>query len=754
MGKWTRRAFITSGVAAGGVAVFGVAIRRGDRSDNVAGLVASEGDSMFDVWLKISPDNRFTVFVPHAEMGQGVHTSLAMMLAEELDADWSQVDVVEAPAHSEYANYAFGRDIVDLFIDFPPWMVQTIDGLAFRGSQLLAEQRTGGSRSVKATGQIAMRATGAATRTVLLQAAANEWDVTTDELYASNGTIRHSASKRTATYAQFAAAAAELPLPTEATLKLQADFKILGTSPPRIDAPAKVDGSAVFGIDIVLPGMKYAAIKAAPVFGGSVRSFDASAITNMPGVRKVINLDHAVAVVADGYWQAKLALGKLQVDFDDSDNAHWERDGIYQKIAADLAQSENKGKTKADFSIGDAQGTLAESRQVIEAEYQTPFLAHATMEPMNCTAWVRDGTCDVWVGSQNPLQFGRDVGQAIGIARSKVTVHNQFLGGGFGRRVMSDVAVQAARIADEVHYPVKLVWSREEDIRQDFYRDASRSHFKAGLDDEGNVVAWYNHYANKPAGLINDIFKKAEPLPATRIPYDIPNQEIVYTDSENFVPWGFWRSVEHSKHAFFTESFIDEIAIAAGKDTYQYRRELLQQEPRAKAVLDLAAEKADWGSPLAENWGRGIALHRSFGTIVAQVVEVEVQSGKVRTRRVVCAVDAGFAVYPDGLIAQIESGIVYGLTAALYGEISISQGAVTESNFHDYPMLRMDAAPAIETHIINSDAPLGGAGEPGTPVIGPALTNAIFNATGKRIRELPVRKHDLAQSNPAGNDVA
>ncbi len=754
MGKWTRRAFITSGVAAGGIAVFGVAIRRGDRSDNVADLVANEGDSLFDVWLKISPDNRFTVFVPHAEMGQGVHTSLAMMLAEELDADWGQIDVIEAPAHSEYANYALGRDFIDLYIDFPAWMVPSIDGLAFRGSQLLAEQRTGGSRSVKTTGEFAMRATGAATRAVLLQAAANEWEVPTDELYASNGMIRHSASKRTATYAQLATAAAELPLPTTATLKRQADFKILGTSPPRIDAPAKVDGSAVFGIDVVLPGMKYAAIRAAPVFGGSVRSFDASTVANMPGVRKVIDLDDAVAVIADGYWQAKLALDQLQVDFDDGSNASWERDGIYQKIAADLARSESKRKTKADFSIGNAQNALAESPRVIEAEYQLPFLAHATMEPMNCTAWVHDDTCDVWVGSQNPLQFGRDVGRAIGIARSKVTVHNQFLGGGFGRRVISDVAVQAARIAADVHYPVKLIWSREEDIRHDFYRDASRSYFRAGLDDTGNVVAWYNHYANKPAGLINDTFKNAEPLPATRIPYDIPNQEIVYSDSENFVPWGFWRSVEHSKHAFFTESFIDEVALAAGKDPYQYRRELLQQEPRAQAVLDLAAEKADWRGPLAKNRGRGIALHRSFGTIVAQVVEVEIKNGNVRTRRVVCAVDAGFAVYPDGLIAQIESGIVYGLTAALYGEISIKQGAVAESNFHDYPMLRMDAAPAIETHIINSGAPLGGAGEPGTPVIGPALTNAIFAATGIRIRELPVSKHDLKRPSPADDDVA
>jgi isoquinoline 1-oxidoreductase beta subunit len=754
MGKWTRRAFVTSGVAAGGIAVFGVAIRRGDRSDNVAGLVANEGDNLFDVWLKISPDNRFTVIVPHAEMGQGVHTSLAMMLAEELDADWSQVDVMEAPAHPEYANYALGQDVVAMYVDFPDWMVQTIDGLALRGSQILAEQRTGGSRSVKATGQIAMRVTGAATRAVLLQAAATEWQVSIDELSARNSVIRHSVSGRTANYAEFAQAAADLPLPTAPTLKQEDEFTIVGTSPIRIDSPAKVDGSAVFGIDVALPGMKYAAIKAAPVFGGHIRSFDTSTIADMPGVRKVINLDDAVAVVADGYWQAKQALDKLQIDFDDGVNARWNQSDIYQKIADDLERSSEKGKTKVDFSIGNTTSAIEESSRLVEAQYQVPFLAHATMEPMNCTAWVHDGKCDIWTGSQNPLQFRRDVGNAIGIARSKITVHNQYLGGGFGRRVFSDVAVQAARIAADVHYPVKLVWSREEDIRHDFFREASRSHFKAGLDAAGSPIAWQNHYANKPVGFINDTLKKAEPLPAMQIPYDIPNQEIVYSDSENFVPWGFWRSVEHSMHAFFTESFIDEVALAAGKDPYEYRRDLLHKEPRARNVLELAAEQADWGGPLAENWGRGIALHRSFGTIVAQVVEVEVQDGKIRTHRVVCAVDAGFAVYPDGLIAQIESGIVFGLTAALYGEISIRQGAVAESNFHNYPMLRMDAAPAIETHIINSGAPLGGAGEPGTPAIGPALTNAIFDATGIRIRELPVSKHDLERPSPADNDVA
>ena len=365
------------------------------------------------------------------------------------------------------------------------------------------------------------------------------------------------------------------------------------------------------------------------------------------------------------------------------------------------------------------------------------------MEPMNCTAWVHDDQCELWLGTQNPFGFAKDVGKALDMDADNVTVHNQYLGGGFGRRAFSDIAVQAARIANEVHYPVKLIWSREEDTRHDHYRQASISRFKGGLDSSGKAVAWHNHYVNK-----------YDPEEAPHIPYGIDDQRIVYTASETHVPWGFWRSVDHSLHAFFTESFIDEMAVAAGQDPYDYRRELLAHQPRFLAVLDLAAAKAGWGEPLPENVGRGISIHRSFGTIVAQVVDVEVAAGAVDVRRVVCAVDAGFTVHPDGMAAQMESGIAYGLTAALYGEISIRRGAVAESNFHDYPMLRMDKAPAIETYSINSGELLGGAGEPGTPPIAPALTNAIYDATGIRIRELPVRQHDLSQPRHRDTDVA
>ena len=732
MGKWTRRAFVTAGVAAGGVVVFGVAIRRGDRSDKVRGLLAAGDESLFDVWLKIAPDNTITAIIPHADMGQGVHTALAMMLAEELDADWSTVRFEEAPAHKEFANYALARGYSAGDVEFPAWLVDSVDGLFFRASQMMGLQITGGSLSVRTTGQVAMRVTGAATRAVLLEAAAEEWQVPASELRAADSMIRHKATGREATFAHFAPAAAELPLPDKPALKSTEDFRIVGTSPPRFDVPPKVDGSADFGIDAALPGMKYATVKAAPVFGGRVESIDESSIQDLPGVRKVVNLGDAVAVIADGYWQAKRALDRLAVEFSDGGNGDAAQDGIFEQFADALDASAAEGSAQDDFVSGDAAAALDAADRVLEAEYRVPFLAHAPMEPMNCTAWMHDGRCELWLGTQNPLGFAQQVAKAIDLDQAQVILHNQYLGGGFGRRAFDDFAIQAAKLAAEVPYPVKLIWSREEDMRHDHYRQASISRFRGGLDASGRAVAWHNHYVNKH-----------DPEEAPHIPYAIADQAIVYSDSETHVPWGFWRSVDHSLHAFFTESFIDELAVAAGRDTYEYRRELLAGSPRFQAVLDLAAEKAGWGEKLPHNAGRGIAIHRSFGTIVAQVVDVEIVDGKPRAKRVVCAVDPGFAVHPDNLAAQMESGIAFGLTAALYGEISIKGGAVAQSNFHDYRMLRIDEAPDVETHIINGGGVTGGAGEPGTPPIAPAFTNAIFDATGIRIRELPVSKHEL-----------
>jgi len=743
MGKWTRRAFISTGVLAGGVLVIGVAIRPGNRAGKVAGLIAEDGETVLNVWLKIAPDNTVTAIVPHAEMGQGVHTTLAMMLADEMDADWSLVRMQEAPAHTEYANYALARGYALGNADFPAWLIDTVDGVFLAATKMMKLQITGGSTSVPTTGMLGMRVAGAAAKNMLLEAAANTWQVPVAELRAESSRIIHERSGRSSPFAEFAAAAAEVSPPAKPQLKAPHEFRIMGTSPPRLDVPAKTDGSARFGIDAVLPGMKYATVRAAPVFGSTVQSIDESSIQDMPGLRKIINLGDAVAVIADGYWQAKQAADRLAIAFTQTENDTVGQADIFRHFGDVLDAANAGGSNTVDFERGNAAQAFNGPGRIVEAEYRVPYLAHAPMEPMNCTAWVHDGTCELWLGTQNPLGFAAEVGNAIGMDVENVVVHNQYLGGGFGRRAFPDFAIQAGRIASEVPYPVKLIWSREEDMRHDHYRQASISRFRAALGADNEPLAWVNQYVDKH-----------DPAEAPHIPYAIDNQLIHYAESNTHVPWGFWRSVDHSLHAFFTESFIDELAYAAGRDAYEFRRDLLRDNPRFLAVLELAATKAGWGNELPPNWGRGIAIHRSFGTIVANVVDVEVNDGSIRAHRVVCAVDCGFAMHPDGLVAQMESGIIFGMTAALYGEISIRRGTVAQGNFHDYPMLRIDESPAIETHIINGGGRVGGAGEPGTPAIAPALANAIFAATGIRVRELPISKHDLRRRSPDSRDVA
>lgn len=708
MDKWSRRAFITTSVLAGGAVVFGVATRRGigPGTDAISSVVDDEMSPI--VWLKISADNVITIIAPHAEMGQGIHTTLAMMLADELDADWGTVEIMEAPASEKYAYNPFSSDASGV-------------------------QITGGSRSVQSTGELVMRVAGASAKAMLLQAAAEVWNVGVDSLRARNSQIIHEATSRQAPFANFIHGAAKLSQPAVPVLKTPAQFTIMGTSVQRMDAPAKVDGSASFGIDVVLPDMKYAAIKAAPVFGAKVLTIDAGSTQTLPGVRKIVNLGEAVAIVADGYWQAQQALNQLDITWSESGHEAIEQSAIFAQFADALDTANANDEYQPDVETGDTTAAFAAASKLVDAEYRVPYLAHATMEPMNCTAWIHDELCELWFGSQNPLGFAVKIAEVIGFEPQQVIAHNQYLGGGFGRRGFSDFAEQAARIALEVPYPVKLIWSREEDIQQDYYRQASISRFTAALDAAGSPLGWRNQYVGKH-----------HPVKAPHIPYNIDNQLIHYVTSKTHVPWGFWRSVDHSLHTFFTESFIDEVAFATGKDPFMYRRDLLADKPRFLAVLDRVADESGWGSPLPTNRGRGIAIQESFGTIAAQVVEVEVRDGKVRVDRVVCVIDAGFAVHPDGLKAQMESGIIYGLTAALYGEISIHRGGVAQSNFHDYPMVRMHEAPDIETHIINSGARTGGGGEPGTPPVAPALANAIFNATGKRIRELPIKNFDFS----------
>jgi isoquinoline 1-oxidoreductase beta subunit len=736
MKKWTRRAFIGAGVLASGAVVIGIAIRPGNRSSKVAGLIAEKGETVMNIWLKIAPDNTVTAIIPHAEMGQGVHTTLAMMLADEMDADWSKVKFLEAPADKEYANFTLLKGFVAGNATFPKFLEETIDGVFLTAVKTLNFQITGGSASVRFTGQQAMRIAGAAAKSMLLQAAAESWKVPVEELKAQNSTITHEASNRTATFAELAPAAAQVKAPTRPKLKTQEEFTIMGTSKPRFDIPAKVTGEAKFGMDVDIPGMKYATIKASPIFGAKVKSVNTTVSSSQQGVTKVLNLGNAVAVIAVGYWQAKMALDELKIEFESTDNNKLGQadiiSGYRNAMDADLAE----GNLDLHFKQGDAPGELEKAETLVEAEYQLPFLAHATMEPMNCTAWVHDGKCEIWCGSQNPLGVKAAAAELLDIDFDQVTVHNQLLGGGFGRRSETDVIEQAVLIAKEVDFPVKLIWSREEDTQHDVYREATLSRMKAGLDKSGNPIAYTHQF----------IFKH-HPPEAADIPYDIPHQLIQYSNPETFVPWGNWRSVDHSTHGFLTESFIDELAFAANQDPFTYRKNLSKNNPRFQAVLDLMKEKSNWGSSLPANWGRGIAIAQSFGTIVAEVAEVEVSiEGKVKVHRVVCAVDAGFAIHPNGFIAQMESGIIYGLAAAMTGEITIENGAVQQGNFHNYPVTRMNEAPKIETHIINSGNSPGGGGEPSTPVIAPAVTNAIFNATGIRIRQLPISKNDLRES--------
>jgi isoquinoline 1-oxidoreductase subunit beta len=732
MGKWTRRALITSGVVAGGALVVGVAIRPGHRELKLAPLVAGDDEVLLHAWVKIGADNRVTAIVPHSDMGQGAQSALAQMLADELDARWEDVAVMEAPAEDGYANYALVKGFVTGGLAIPKVLVPTVDGAMLRISRFMNLQITGGSLSVRTTGVYGMRAAGAAARSLLLDAASAAWNVPVRQLTAADGRIRHAASGRSEPYSTFAAAAGRRKPPAAPVLKSPEAFTLMGRDLPRLDIPAKVDGSARYGIDADVTGMKMAAIRRAPVFGARIATVDAAAAAAMPGVVRVVTLDDAVAVVADGYWQASQALAQVRVTWTESAADRLDSLALFAQFERDMDQALADGQERRDLTRGDARRALASAHRVVEASYRVPYLAHACMEPMNATADVRDGACTLWTGTQNPLGFRYAVAEALGLDAARVRVHNAPMGGGFGRRAIPDYAIQAARLSQQAGVPVKLIWSREEDIRQDHYRPAVISRFRAGLDADGRLVAWENQFVDKH-----------EPAEASHVPYAIEHQFVHYADSPTHVPFGPWRSVDHSQHGFFTESFVDEVAHAAGRDPFEFRRDLLADKPRHRAVLEQAAERSDWHRPRPPGSGRGIALQESFGSIVAQVVDVTVEAGRVRVDRVVCVADCGFAVSPDGVRAQMESGIVYGLTAALYGEIGIRDGAVVQSNFHDYPALRFDETPQIDTYIVDSGAPWGGAGEPGTPGIAPALTNAIFDATGERIRTLPISRYEF-----------
>ncbi len=743
MSKLTRRAFITTGLLAGGGLVVGIAMRPGNQVKGLAAKLGDSGADLVHTYVKIDSDNVVTAIIPHAEMGQGVQTALGQMLAEELDADWDQVKMEEAPAIGEYAMYAAGRRYLLAGIDFPNLVIPTVDGMMMRVADTLNMQITGGSMSVRTTGFLAMRTAGAATRQLLQQAAADSWGVPVAEVLTENSHLIHRATNRREPYAAFAAEVAEMTPSYTPTFKDPADYKIVGTHKPRHDIPAKVDGSVKFSMDVQLPNMVYATVVRSPVTGGSVVEIDDQAARAIAGVVDVIVIPattvnnmlgdtvsgESVAVVADSYWSANKAIKELKIQWSEVGFEAVSSDGIFAQFERDISAGTDR---QTDRVQGEPSPAFSGAARIVDADYHVPFLAHTCMEPLNATADVRDGRCEVWIGCQNPLGFRRDIAISLGMDAENVTLHNHSMGGGFGRKARPDWALQVAHLSKVVGRPVQLIWSREEDVRQDFYRPAVQSRFRAALDEQGNVLAWENTYTNKN-----------EPIEAPLIPYAIPAQDIGYVSSPVYVPFGAWRSVDHSQHGFFTESFIDELANAAGKDSFEFRAELLKDNPRHLAVLNKAAEEAQWNRPLPAGRGRGISLQEAFGSIVAQVVEVSVVNGDVSVDRVVAVIDAGIAVAPDGIAAQLESGIIYGLTAALHGEITIEKGAVVQGNFDDYKAVRMNEAPNIETHVINSGHDIGGAGEPGTPGIAPALVNAVFNATGTRVRQLPLSRFDL-----------
>ena len=728
--KWTRRSFIgagaVAGLAAGGALMVGIAIRPGDRTDDLAKLVTQGGEQLITTWVKIAPDNTVTAIIPHGEMGQGVHTALSAMLAEEMEADWDAMEIMEAPAEKGYANFDLAKGFITGGAKIPSILLDTVNGVFLKAVQSMDLQITGGSASVRFTGTSAMMTAGAAAKELLLEAASKDWDVPLSELRAEKSFIYHGDKK--APFAQFAVTAATLKPNLQPKLKKRSDYKLIGQTLPRVDIPSKVDGTAIFAIDAQLDGMKYGTVMAAPVHGQSVAKLNSSDAEAMPGVIGVYNMGDYVAVVADGYWQAKQALAMVDVEWTKAETEAVNEETIF----AQYAKAIETGEKKVLHKRGNVTKAVEGAASVYEAEYKVPYLAHACMEPMNATAWVRDGKCDLWAGTQNPLGTRMVTAKTLGFEPENVTLHTAFMGGGFGRRATPDYTNQAVQVAAKTGVPGKPLWSREETTQQDHYRPSVLGRFKAGLDADGMPISWES-----------DFVHKMDPPEASAVIYDIPNVKAQYAESPIHVRLGPWRSVDHTQHGYFTESFIDELAVNAKMDGYEYRRKLLASKPRHLNVLDTAAKMAGWGKSLPTGQAQGISIAESFGSIVAEVVTVDMSSGEPRVLHVACAADAGIAVNPDGFEAQMESGIIYGLTAALYGEITIADGAVEQSNFHDYPMVRMNDAPEIDVQIIKSDSPIGGAGEPGTPPIAPAVANAVFRATGKRIRQLPLSRHDF-----------
>ncbi|MGD2154316.1 MAG: xanthine dehydrogenase family protein molybdopterin-binding subunit [Gemmatimonadales bacterium] len=674
------------------------------------GFAATGAEPLTNVWLRIAPDGEVTFWVHRPDMGQGARTALPMIIADELDIEWPKFERVFLPA-------------VD--------------------AQIYGSQTAGGSTSVR-TSWRPLRTAGATARAMLTDAAAQTWGVDPATCSTSLGRVVHGSSGRSLDYGELSEKAATLPVPDDPAFKDPQDFHIVGTPKQRLDHPARVRGELTFGMDRTLPGMLFACVARCPVFGGTVIAYDEAAARAVAGVRGVVEVPTGVAVLAESSWAAIKGRRALNTKYDYGDAADLSSPKIAQLF--DEKQQEEGYATRDD---GDVEAALAGAARVLEAVYEVPYIVHAPLEPMNCTAHARENRCEIWAPTQAPQWAHGAVAAEFGYAPENVTLNIDFSGGGFGRRLLPDFVLEAVHVSKAAQAPVKVVWTREDDMQHSYYRPPSRHIMTGGLDESGRLVAWKHRVvapsiaATLQGGDLRSAAREAT-SGATELPYAIPNLRVDYCMANTAIPISYLRSVYNSQTPFGNECFLDEIAAAIGKCPLRLRRELLADEPRHRAVLELAAEKAGWGGTLPDGHHQGVALHRSFGSWVAEVAEVSVaDDGTVRVHKVVAAVDCGIVVNPDDLAAQVEGGIVMGLTAALKSAITIDEGRVVQSNFHDYPLLTIDEMPEIETHFVKNTENPSGIGEPPLPPIAPAVANAIFAATGARVRRMPIRPEDI-----------
>ncbi|MEF8792217.1 xanthine dehydrogenase family protein molybdopterin-binding subunit [Thiohalorhabdus sp.] len=711
--RTTRRGFLKASAVAGGGLLLGLRLPTGGRYAQAAAS-RPDGDAELapNAWVRITGDDQVTVLVDRSEMGQGVMTALPMLVAEEVEADWERIKTEFAPADSAYTNSLLGR------------------------------QATGGSTAIRNAWR-PLREAGATAKEMLVAAAADRWGVEAQECEVADQVVSHPGSGRSATFGDLAAAAAGRPVPEAVFLKEPRNFRLLGTARDRLDAPAKVDGSARFGMDVQLDGLLTAQVVRCPVLGGKVQSFDSSEAKRVPGVKQVVEIDSGIAVIAEGFWPAHKGREALSVAWDYGEHADLSSAGI----EGQFRQAADEGEAAIAHSEGDAAGALEAAAATVEAEYEVPFLAHACMEPMNCTARIEDDVCEVWAPTQDQTSTQEVAAEISGLPKDNVQVHTTYLGGGFGRRSHTDFAADAVACAKAAGAPVKVIWTREDTTRHDRYRPATYNRLSAAVDSGGSVSAWRHRIVGPSIMAYNDMLQEGQQIDpssveaADALPYGLANIHVDYVMANTPVPLWWWRSVGNSQNGFIREAFFDEVAAAADADPYELRRRLVPEEDRHRGVLERAAREAGWGTSLPEGRARGIAVVKSFGSYCAEVAEVSVSANReVRVHRVDVAIDCGAVVNPEIVAEQMESGVVYGLSAAFGEAITVSRGQVEQANFDDYPIMTIDQMPEVRVHIVDSGEDPGGIGEPGTPPIAPAVANAVHAATGEPVRRLPLTR--------------